>query len=60
MEFLLLTRSLTPAGPDHCTYIGNQKLFAVIEAGNRRLALRYKVVVGDVVGQQTHLYRVTG
>lgn len=38
-----------PTGPDRCTYIGNQKLLAVIEAGNRRLALRHKVVVVDVL-----------
>ena len=39
------------------TYIGNEKFFAVIEARDSRLALRHKVVVMDVVGQQQHLYR---
>lgn len=39
------------------TYIGNQKFLAVIKARDNRLALRHKVVVMDVVGQQQHLYR---
>ncbi|KZC14948.1 Cytochrome b5-related protein [Dufourea novaeangliae] len=37
--------------------VGNQKFLAVIEARDCRLALRYKVVVIDVVGQQQHLCR---
>lgn len=45
-----------PAGPGRGTYVGDKQFLAVIEAGNRRLALRHKVVVVDVVGQQQHLY----
>lgn len=38
-----------PWGP---TYISDGQFLAVIHAGNGGLALRYEVVIGDVVGEQ--------
>ena len=36
------------------TYISDEHFLAVIHAGNGGLALRYEVVIGDVVGEQAN------
>lgn len=39
------------------TYIGDSEFFTVIYIRNCCFSLGYKVVVGDIIGQQTLIYR---
>jgi hypothetical protein len=38
------------------TYVGDVKLFAVIHTWDDGLALRYEVVIVDVIGEETLFY----